>query len=83
MITLLHIRIYSLRTTILCISSFSFYIVYAYRTASGRSGLRGAGADHLGARRRTRAAAAPGGAAVRGATAGVRLRSGDHRRADH
>ena len=60
----------------------SLCIIHAYRTASGRSGLRGAGANHLGARRRTRAAAAPGGAAVRGAAAEVRLRSESHRGAN-
>ena len=82
MITLLHICIYSYRPTILCINSSSFYIIHAYRTASGRSGLRGTGADHVGAGRRTRAAAAPRGAAVRGAAAGVRLRPRSRRGAN-
>ena len=63
-IALLHVRIYNLRTTILCIISSSLCIIHAYRTASGRGGLRGAGATHPGARRGARAAAAPGGAAV-------------------
>ena len=82
MIDLLHVRIYRWRTTIWYLISSSLYIIHAYITASGRGGLRGAGAGHPGARRRTRAAAAPGGAAVRGAAAGVRLRPGSRRGAN-
>ena len=61
----------------------SLCILHSYSTASGGSLPPGAGADHPGAGRGAGGAvAAPGGAAVRGATAGVRLRSGDHLRAD-
>ena len=42
---------------------------YAYRTASGRGGLRGARAGRPGTRRGPCAAVAPGGVAVRGAAA--------------
>ena len=75
MIDLLHVCIYSWRISILCIFASSPCIIHAYRTVSGRCGLRGARAGHPGARQGTSAAAAPGGAAVRGAAAGVRLHS--------
>ena len=79
MIALLHVRIYNLRITILCIFSSSLCIIHAYRAASGRGGLRGAGAGRPGARRGARVAVAPGGAAVQRAAAKVRLRSGGRR----
>ena len=54
-------------------------LIMSYRAGIREDRLRGAGAGHLGARRGARAATAPGGAAVRGATAGVRLRLGGRR----
>ena len=51
--------------------SSSFCIIHPYRAASGRGDLRGAGADHLGARRGACTLAALGGADVQGAAAKV------------
>ena len=62
--------------------SISFLHLHAYSPDS--RGSDALGADRPGAGRGAgRAAAAPGGPAVPGATAGVRLRPGGRVRADH
>ena len=71
MSSLLHTYMSNLSMNILCIQHPLIALFTSYRTASGRSSLRRAGADHPGAGRGAHGAATTRGEAVRGGAAGV------------